>query len=191
MAAETTRQRYLDSVVAQMVSRGRTDLPLVAWLKRAGTSDRMLVYYFKTREALLTEVLHTVRSRRRKELAAGLAPLPRASDHVQAVADILGWMAAPADNAGVRFFLAAGGMGLGARSPSPASSKALSATRSMKQPSLHDAWAPILSGPKTSPRCSGASRHRSRATCLPRATSSESTEPFRPLRAHWSELGPS
>lgn len=117
MAGETTRQRYLDAVVEHMVSQGRTDLPLVALAEAAGTSDRMLVYYFKTREALLTEVLHTVRSRRRKELAARLASLPRAADHVSAVADVLRWMASPPDNAGVRFFLAAGGLGFGSEEP--------------------------------------------------------------------------
>ena len=60
MAGTTTRQRYLDHVVEHMVSEGRTDLTLVVLAEAAGTSDRMLVYYFKTREALLNEAMASI-----------------------------------------------------------------------------------------------------------------------------------
>ena len=46
MAGTTTRQRYLDAVVEAMVREGRTDLTLVVLAEEAGTSDRMLIYYF-------------------------------------------------------------------------------------------------------------------------------------------------
>jgi AcrR family transcriptional regulator len=78
MAGATTRQRYLDAVVEHILDTGRTDLSLVVLADAAETSDRMLVYYFKTREALLTEAINNIRRRRRRTLAVSLARIPRA-----------------------------------------------------------------------------------------------------------------
>lgn len=117
MAGETTRQRYLDAVVHRMLDAGRTDLPLVALAQAAGTSDRMLVYYFKTREALVGEALDRIRSHRRTELAAALARVPRATDPTEGFASVLHWMASEDDAASVRFFYDAGSRGFGDDEP--------------------------------------------------------------------------
>lgn len=117
MATDTTRQRYLNSIVSYMLSQGRTDVPLVALAEAAGTSDRMLIYYFKTREALITEVLQTVRTRRHKDLATRLARIPRASDKVREVAAVLRWIASSEDRGNCRFFFATVGAGLRVEEP--------------------------------------------------------------------------
>ncbi len=111
MAGETTRQRYLEAVVAHMMSTGRTDLPLVALADAAGTSDRMLVYYFKTREALMTEAVSTARQRRRQDLAAALGRVPQAPEPASQLADVLRSFASADDTASLRFYFDACGQG--------------------------------------------------------------------------------
>jgi AcrR family transcriptional regulator len=98
MAGTTTRQRYLEAVVDCVISRGRTDLPLVTLAEAAGTSDRMLVYYFKTRDALLTEVVQSIRTRRRRRLAQALAALPNADSPEDGLRQVLDWVTSD-DNA--------------------------------------------------------------------------------------------
>ncbi len=66
MAPVTTRQRYLEAVVELMVDEGRVDQTLEALAAAAGTSDRMLVYYFETRDALAAEAVRLLRERRRQ-----------------------------------------------------------------------------------------------------------------------------
>ena len=113
MAGETTRQRNLDAVVHRMLDAGRTDLPLVSLAKGAGTSDGMLVYYFKTREALVSEALDRIRAHRRTQLATELARVPRADSPTDGFAAVLRWMASEDDAASVRFFYDAGSRGFG------------------------------------------------------------------------------
>lgn len=111
MAGETTRQRYLEAVVECMLESGRTDLPLVTLARAAGTSDRMLVYYFKTREALVSEALDRIRSRRKAKLASALGRVPRSPDKMHGIVQVLEWMASSEDEAAVQFFFDAGSRG--------------------------------------------------------------------------------
>lgn len=117
MAGETTRQRYLEAVVECMLEAGRTDLPLVALAQAAGTSDRMLVYYFKTREALVSEALERIRARRRAKLANELGRVPRAPDPQTGIGEVMRWMASSSDSAAIQFFYDAGSRGFGADGP--------------------------------------------------------------------------
>ncbi len=112
MAAETTRQRYLGAVVEHMLTTGRTDLSLVTLATAAGTSDRMLVYYFKTRESLLSEALEAIRARRHSRLSTVLARVTRSDDVTAGLLDALQWMTSADDPGAVRFFYDAGGQGL-------------------------------------------------------------------------------
>lgn len=117
MAAETTRQRYLDAVIAHMLTAGRTDMSLVKLADAAETSDRMLLYYFKTRDALLTEVLSTVRARRRRQLASALARVSKPPKARGDIVEVLRWIASPDDATAVRFFYEAGGQGFREEAP--------------------------------------------------------------------------
>ncbi len=117
MAGATTRQRYLDSVVETMLDSGRTDLSLVVLAEAAGTSDRMLVYYFKTREALLTEAVKTIRARRRKELTQALAGVPRSRPVADGLRDALRWLSGEENACATRLFYDAAGRGFRAEAP--------------------------------------------------------------------------
>ncbi len=111
MAGATTRQRYLDSVVQTMLDTGRTDLPLVALAEAAGTSDRMLVYYFKTRTALLTEAVKTIRARRRKQLTQALAEVPNSRPVSDGLRHALRWLTGEENAGATRLFYDAAGRG--------------------------------------------------------------------------------
>ena len=117
MAGETTRQRYLDAVVEHMMAQGRVDVPLVELADAAGTSDRMLVYYFKTREALLTEAVAAIRRRRQTSLASALAKVPRSTDPVAALTAVLHGMVDVADATGTRLVAASAGRAFQAEAP--------------------------------------------------------------------------
>ena len=117
MAGETTRQRYLDAVVEHMMARGTADVPLVELAEAAGTSDRMLVYYFKTREALLTEAVGTIRRRRQTALAAALAKVARSTDPVNALTGVLQRMVDVDDATGARLVAASAGRAFQAEAP--------------------------------------------------------------------------
>lgn len=116
MAGTTTRQRYLDAVVEHMVDEGRTDSSLVVLAEAAGTSDRMLIYYFKTREALLTEAAETIRRRRTARLSAALARVTRA-EAAEGVEQILQWLASEENAAATRLYHDAAGRGLRGEAP--------------------------------------------------------------------------
>lgn len=119
MAGETTRQRYLDAVVEHMMVQGRVDVPLVELADAAGTSDRMLVYYFKTREALLTEAVAAVRRRRQTALSTALAKVPRSTDPVAALTAVLHGLVDVAvdDVTGARLVAASAGPAFQAEAP--------------------------------------------------------------------------
>ena len=119
MAGTTTRQRYLDAVVEAMVREGRTDLTLVVLAEEAGTSDRMLIYYFKTREALLTEAMDNIRVRRRKQLGAALGRITR-TDPADGVRQILQWLCSDENAAATRLWYDAAGRGVNGEEPFPA-----------------------------------------------------------------------
>jgi AcrR family transcriptional regulator len=102
--AATTRQRYLEAVVDCVLESGRTDLPLVSLAQAANTSDRMLVYYFKTRDALLAEVVQSIRIRRRRRLAQALAAIPNSSTPAEGLDSVLAWVTADENAADIRLF---------------------------------------------------------------------------------------
>lgn len=118
MAGTTTRQRYLDSVVEAMITEGSTDLTLVVLAEAAGTSDRMLIYYFKTRGALLTEAMDTIRARRRKSLSLELSQLSR-HDLEVSLRDLITSMCGPDNTAGTHLYYDAAGRWASAIEPFP------------------------------------------------------------------------
>jgi AcrR family transcriptional regulator len=95
MVGVTVRQRYLDAVVEAMITSGRVDLPLATLAAAAGTSDRMLVYYFGTRDALVAEAIDQVRERRRQLANTVMVRVSLAPSAVEGIADALRWMADP------------------------------------------------------------------------------------------------
>lgn len=74
---EAPRERLLRAVVADIAAHGLGDRSLRALAEGVGTSHRMLLYHFGSKEGLLAEVVKTVEADQRgvlAELAASDAP---------------------------------------------------------------------------------------------------------------------
>ncbi len=74
-ARERRRDALLDAMADHLLAHGLAGSPLRALAKAAGTSDRMLLYYFADRDELLTAVLGHVAGRLQAMLDAA-ADLP-------------------------------------------------------------------------------------------------------------------
>ncbi|MEM7134338.1 MAG: TetR family transcriptional regulator [Chloroflexota bacterium] len=57
---EVKKQQIIEQITQHMVQNGLADLGLRKLAAVAGTSDRMLIYYFETKDGLIGEVLRTV-----------------------------------------------------------------------------------------------------------------------------------
>jgi AcrR family transcriptional regulator len=65
----TPRDRLLEAAVEYAAANGIGDLSLRRLAEALGTSHRMLIYHFGSREGLLVEVVRTVEERQREALA--------------------------------------------------------------------------------------------------------------------------
>lgn len=72
-APPSARQRLLDAAVDHAAHHGVSDQSLRQLAAALGTSHRMLIYHFGSKEGLLTEVVRTVEARQRAQLAALIA----------------------------------------------------------------------------------------------------------------------
>lgn len=63
------RRHLLDAAIAHAARHGVTDLSLRQLAAALGTSHRMLIYHFGSKEGLLTEIVRTVEARQRAEVA--------------------------------------------------------------------------------------------------------------------------
>ena len=81
--AATPRARLLDAVIEHFGRNGIHDTSLRALAEAVGTSHRMLIYHFGSREGLLAEVTREVEARQRAAMTAtydtGLPPLQAAT----------------------------------------------------------------------------------------------------------------
>ena len=69
----TARERLLEGAMEHVAQNGVGDLSLRALAAALGTSHRMLIYHFGSREGLLIEVIRTVEQQQRDALAQMLA----------------------------------------------------------------------------------------------------------------------
>jgi AcrR family transcriptional regulator len=72
-----SRADLLDSVISYLAGAGVGDRSLRQIAAGAGTSHRMLIYHFGTRDALLVEVVRAVEERQRVALASMSSSTPR------------------------------------------------------------------------------------------------------------------
>ena len=64
-----SRQRLLDAAVEYVAAHGMADLSLRQLASALGTSHRMLIYHFGSKEGLLVEVVRAVEEQQRQALA--------------------------------------------------------------------------------------------------------------------------
>jgi AcrR family transcriptional regulator len=76
-----SRADLLDRVITHLADEGVGDRSLRQIAAGAGTSHRMLIYHFGTRDALLVEVVRAVEERTRHALAELRSRTPRAMAH--------------------------------------------------------------------------------------------------------------
>jgi len=75
MAARDKRDKLLDAVLDRLTGAGLGDLSLRALADAVGTSHRMLIYHFGSKEGLLIEVVRAMEDRQRAMLAELVAEL--------------------------------------------------------------------------------------------------------------------
>ncbi|MDA8186126.1 MAG: TetR family transcriptional regulator [Acidimicrobiales bacterium] len=73
VASSQARDRLLDAAVEHALDKGLVDLSLREIAAAIGTSHRMLIYHFGSREGLIVAVVREVERRERESL--GMAPL--------------------------------------------------------------------------------------------------------------------
>ena len=54
------KAQIIEQITGYLITNGMTDIGLRKLAEVAGTSDRMLIYYFETKEALIGQVLQTI-----------------------------------------------------------------------------------------------------------------------------------
>jgi AcrR family transcriptional regulator len=83
-SADTRRTALLNALADHLLSHGLGAASLRPMAKAAGTSDRMLLYYFPDKDALITAVLGRVAERLTLMLADIVAPQPLPLDQLRA-----------------------------------------------------------------------------------------------------------
>ncbi len=94
MGHKYSRDEILEGAVQAAIDHGLSSLTFGRLARRLGTSDRVIVYYFPTKNALVTDVLLAI-GVRLQEVLAGAFP-DKAADHVQMAAAAYPALADPA-----------------------------------------------------------------------------------------------
>ena len=85
MPAEDRREQLLRAALDVIVERGFADTRITDVAERAGTSPALVIYYFKTRDALLTEALRYSEDSWYAEGVKRLAEIPTAAAQLAAM----------------------------------------------------------------------------------------------------------
>src|SRR5580698_7817685 len=72
------KQELIETITAYLLKHGLADISLRPLAAKSGTSSRLLIYHFKSKEGLLTEVLLAMQARVRRSCEELLA---RAAEH--------------------------------------------------------------------------------------------------------------
>jgi AcrR family transcriptional regulator len=75
MSGNTARQQLLDAAIEYTADHGISDLSLRSLAAALGTSHRMLIFHFGSKEGLWAEIARTV-DRRQREQMRGFPPAP-------------------------------------------------------------------------------------------------------------------
>lgn len=120
MKSDDKRAQFRTRIVRHLLERGMTDTGIRALARAAGTSDRMLIYYFGTREAVVDEALGLIVQGLEAGLDAAVGDRRRAAG--QLFDDLLRQCADPALQPTIRLWFEI--VGLAARGVEPYRSRA-------------------------------------------------------------------
>lgn len=109
------RQRILDDAIAEALEHGLSRLSFGTVARRAGTSDRVVVYYFPTKPDLLVAVLAAVGAQLQTTLAAVFTE--PADDHRQLLRAAWPALSTPSSEPVFALFFEAAGLAAAGRQP--------------------------------------------------------------------------
>lgn len=81
--AAVKREQIVQHVTQHMIENGLADVGLRKLAQAAGTSDRMLIYYFETKDALIGQVLQGIAANLARQLDAVLGQHKRSAEALQ------------------------------------------------------------------------------------------------------------
>src|SRR5713101_2818105 len=110
------RKALLAAVADYLLEHGLANLSLRPLAAATGTSARMLVYHFGSKERLIAEAMHEVRARQQKLAETWIRRHPAASFD-EFLHMVWSWVAAPQHESYLRLFLAVLGRGIGDAEP--------------------------------------------------------------------------
>ncbi|MBD8880012.1 TetR/AcrR family transcriptional regulator [Rhodanobacter sp. 7MK24] len=92
---QTRKEALVDSIVAYLLEHGLADLSLRPLAAATGTSARLLIYHFESKEGLLAEVLEAMQAQLRRSFSR-LLERPPANGHANPPLKLLWeWAVAP------------------------------------------------------------------------------------------------
>lgn len=112
---EAKKQQIIAQVTQYMVDNGLAELGLRRLAEVAGTSDRMLIYYFGTKDALIGTVLQSIAANLALQFDAALGTRQR--DAKTLLAELLMLGAVPPFDAIIRLWFEVVGLAARGRSP--------------------------------------------------------------------------
>jgi AcrR family transcriptional regulator len=112
---EAKKQQIIAQVTQYMVDNGLAELGLRRLAEVAGTSDRMLIYYFDTKDALIGTVLQSIAANLALQFDAALGTRQR--DAKTLLAELLMLGAVPPFDAIIRLWFEVVGLAARGRSP--------------------------------------------------------------------------
>jgi AcrR family transcriptional regulator len=115
MGHKHTKTEILDGAVAAAFDDGLSQLTFGRLAKRLGISDRIVVYYFQTKDDLIGEVLYAIGAQLQKTLAAAMSS-PTA-DHLGVLRAAWPILARPEADPVFALFFEAGGLAAAGREP--------------------------------------------------------------------------
>lgn len=112
---EAKKQQIIAQITQHMVDNGLAELGLRRLAEVAGTSDRMLIYYFGTKDALIGTVLQSIAANLALQFDAALGTRQR--DAKTLLAELLMLGAVPPFDAIIRLWFEVVGLAARGRSP--------------------------------------------------------------------------
>src|SRR4051812_5550481 len=83
VAADNRREQILESALAVIADRGFPETRIADVAEQAGISPALVIYYFKTRDQLLTEAIRLNEDRWYAEGTARIAEIPTAAGRLE------------------------------------------------------------------------------------------------------------
>lgn len=115
MGPRHTKDEILEGALAAVLDDGLSQLTFGRLAKRLGISDRVIVYYFPTKNDLISEVLVAVGARLQETLVEAFSD--SASDHIDLVAAAWPALTTPHADAVFALYFEAAGLAAAGREP--------------------------------------------------------------------------